>query len=43
MEQLRETAAAVRNLHFTDEELASIDRYADEAGINLWEEPSRIP
>jgi L-glyceraldehyde 3-phosphate reductase len=41
--QLRETAAAVRNPHFTDEELTAIDRYAQEAGINLWEEPARIP
>jgi L-glyceraldehyde 3-phosphate reductase len=41
--QLLETAAAVRNLDFTDEELSAIDQYAVDTGINLWEEPSRIP
>ena len=34
--QLHDTLGAVRNLHFTDEELAAIDRATREAGINLW-------
>jgi L-glyceraldehyde 3-phosphate reductase len=34
--QLEDSLAAVRNIEFTDEELALIDRYAVEGGINLW-------
>jgi L-glyceraldehyde 3-phosphate reductase len=35
-EQVRENVAALNNLEFTSEELAEIDRYATEAGINRW-------
>jgi L-glyceraldehyde 3-phosphate reductase len=28
--------AAIDNLGFTDDELATIDRHAVDAGINLW-------
>jgi L-glyceraldehyde 3-phosphate reductase len=30
----------LQNLEFSAEELAEIDRYATEGGINLWEKPS---
>jgi len=36
VEQLDDSLAALDNLDFTDEELAEIDRYATEGGINLW-------
>ena len=36
MEQLEDNIAAVDRLGFTDDELAEIDRYAVESGINLW-------
>ncbi|MBP0592847.1 L-glyceraldehyde 3-phosphate reductase [Paraburkholderia sp. LEh10] len=39
-EQVRENVAALKNLSFTAEELAEIDRYATEGGVNLWEKPS---
>lgn len=39
-EQLKENAGALSNLAFTAEELADIDQYAVEGGINLWEKPS---
>ncbi|WP_322010590.1 L-glyceraldehyde 3-phosphate reductase [Paraburkholderia sp. J12] len=39
-EQVRENVAALKNLEFSKEELAEIDRYATEGGINLWEKPS---
>ncbi|MGF1647233.1 MAG: L-glyceraldehyde 3-phosphate reductase [Kineosporiaceae bacterium] len=38
--QLAENVAALRNLEFGDDELAEIDRYAVDSGIDLWE-PSR--
>ncbi|MCL6550768.1 MAG: L-glyceraldehyde 3-phosphate reductase [Acidothermus cellulolyticus] len=38
--QLEENVATLANLDFTSEELADIDRYARDAGINLWEGPS---
>ena len=38
--QVEENVAALNNLAFTPEELAEIDRYAVEGGINLWEKPS---
>ena len=38
--QVEENVAALNNLSFTPEELAEIDRYAVEGGINLWEKPS---
>ncbi|MFL5931464.1 MAG: L-glyceraldehyde 3-phosphate reductase [Gaiellaceae bacterium] len=34
--QLEDNLAALDNLDFSDEELAEIDRYATESGINLW-------
>ncbi|MGS0893015.1 L-glyceraldehyde 3-phosphate reductase [Burkholderia stagnalis] len=39
-EQVRENVGALKNLAFSAEELAEIDRYATEGGINLWEKPS---
>jgi L-glyceraldehyde 3-phosphate reductase len=38
--QVRENAGALANLAFSAEELAEIDRYAVEGGVNLWEKPS---
>jgi L-glyceraldehyde 3-phosphate reductase len=38
--QLEDSVGAVRNLGFTADELADIDRYATEGGINLWQAPS---
>ena len=34
--QLEDKVAALQRLDFSDDELAEIDRYAEEAGINLW-------
>lgn len=42
-EQLVETAAAVRRLEFTPEEIAAIDAFAVEGDINLWAAQSAIP
>jgi L-glyceraldehyde 3-phosphate reductase len=39
-EQVRENVGALANLSFSSEEIAEIDRYATEGGINLWEKPS---
>ncbi|PTB21485.1 L-glyceraldehyde 3-phosphate reductase [Trinickia symbiotica] len=39
-EQVRENVAALARLDFSADELAEIDRYATEAGVNLWEKPS---
>ncbi|KVZ90640.1 L-glyceraldehyde 3-phosphate reductase [Burkholderia ubonensis] len=39
-EQVRENVGALKNLTFSADELAEIDRYATEGGINLWEKPS---
>ncbi len=39
-EQVRENVAALKNIEFSKEELAEIDRYAVEGGVNLWEKPS---
>ena len=41
--QLEDTAAAVNNLAFSDDELARIDQFATEADINLWGAQSLIP
>lgn len=41
--QLEETASAVENLGFTDDELDEIDRFAIDADINLWGAQSLIP
>jgi L-glyceraldehyde 3-phosphate reductase len=38
-EQVRENVAALKNLEFSQTELKSIDDYAKEGGINLWERP----
>jgi L-glyceraldehyde 3-phosphate reductase len=40
VKQLEDSLGAVRNLEFSTEELAEIDRYATEGGINLWQGPS---
>jgi L-glyceraldehyde 3-phosphate reductase len=40
VKQLEDSVGAVRNLGFTADELADIDRYATEGGINLWRAPS---
>ncbi|WP_225826207.1 L-glyceraldehyde 3-phosphate reductase [Streptomyces naphthomycinicus] len=36
VEQLEQNVAALENLAFDDEELAEIDRYATEGGVDLW-------
>jgi L-glyceraldehyde 3-phosphate reductase len=36
VKQLETNIAALRNTTFSDEELAEIDKYATESGINLW-------
>lgn len=42
VEQVEDSLAAVRNLHFSDEELAKIDQFAIDAGIDIWNASSRI-
>lgn len=39
-EQIIENVAALQNLSFSELELAEIDRFAQEGGINLWQKPS---
>jgi L-glyceraldehyde 3-phosphate reductase len=39
-EQLKENVGALENLQFTADELSSIDEYAKEGKLNLWEKPS---
>ena len=39
-EQIRENVAALDNLSFTEAELAEIDRFATEGGVDLWRGPS---
>ena len=34
--QLEDNVAAPENLAFSDDELAEIDRYATDSGINIW-------
>ena len=34
--QLEENVGALRRLDFSEDELAEIDRYATESGLNLW-------
>ena len=41
-DQLRETAAAAQRTDFTPDEIAAIDEYAVEAGIDLWRAQSRF-
>jgi L-glyceraldehyde 3-phosphate reductase len=36
VEQLEQNVAALDNLHFSDDELAEIDRHAIDSGIDLW-------
>ncbi|MGO9181333.1 MAG: L-glyceraldehyde 3-phosphate reductase [Candidatus Limnocylindrales bacterium] len=38
--QVRENVGALANLAFSVEELAEIDQYAVDSGVNLWEKPS---
>ena len=40
-EQVHENVAALDNLEFSGEELAAIDRYAQEGDVNLWDRPAR--
>jgi len=42
VEQLDDNLAATDNLAFAADELAAIDEHATEAGINLWEDVSKI-
>jgi L-glyceraldehyde 3-phosphate reductase len=41
VEQLDDTLGALERLEFSDEELAEIDRYAVDSGINIWAESSK--
>jgi L-glyceraldehyde 3-phosphate reductase len=41
--QLQETAGAVCNIAFTDDELEAIDEFAVDSDINLWAAQSEIP
>jgi L-glyceraldehyde 3-phosphate reductase len=43
VDQLEQNLAAVQRLDFSPDELAEIDRYATEAGINQWAAPSEVP
>jgi L-glyceraldehyde 3-phosphate reductase len=43
VKQLDDTAAAVSNLSFSDDELARIDEYAIDGDLNLWGAQSLIP
>ena len=38
--QLEQNVAALDHLEFTDDELAAIDRYAVDSGIDLWRTPA---
>ena len=40
VKQLEDSLGAVKNLAFSHAELAEIDRFATEGGINLWQTPS---
>src|SRR5437667_1088613 len=42
VEQLEANVAALERMDFTDEELAQIDKYATESGINLWAASSNV-
>ena len=42
IEQLDNSLDAVKNLEFSGEELAQIDRYAQESGINIWDVSTNI-
>ena len=38
--QILDLVGAMKNLHFSQEELQAIDQHAVEGGINLWQRPS---
>jgi L-glyceraldehyde 3-phosphate reductase len=40
VEQLEANVAALERLEFTPEEIAEIDRYAVEAGVDMWADSS---
>jgi L-glyceraldehyde 3-phosphate reductase len=40
--QLEANVAALDRLDFSDDELAEIDRYATESGINIWARSSSV-
>ena len=40
VKQLENSLGALRNLDFSDDELAAIDKHAVEGGINLWQGPA---
>jgi L-glyceraldehyde 3-phosphate reductase len=42
VDQLEQNVAALDRLDFDDAELAEIDRYAEDAGINIWEPSSEV-
>jgi L-glyceraldehyde 3-phosphate reductase len=39
--QIEDSLGALANLSFAEEELAAIDQYAEDGGVNLWETSSR--
>jgi L-glyceraldehyde 3-phosphate reductase len=42
LEQLEDSLGVLRNLHFNEEELEKIDRYATDAGIDIWKASSSL-
>lgn len=40
-QQIIDCVGAIKNLSFTDEELAAIDQYAKDGGINIWTQAAR--
>src|SRR4051794_27278755 len=42
VEQLEQNVAALERLDFDDGELAEIERYAEDSGINIWEPSSEV-
>src|SRR5213078_4628852 len=40
VEQLETNVAALDNLEFSDDELAEVDRFTVDAGINIWQQSS---
>ena len=42
-EQIEDCVGALKNRDFADAELAEIDRYAQDAGVNLWAASSERP
>lgn len=41
-EQVLDCAGAIANLHFTEEELLTIDRYAQDGSINIWAKSAEL-